>query len=439
MGNIYNSLKNVFQILKKENNSNIAFGLILIVLFTIPLSYALNSVATGMLLLITIFTFQKKNFTFQLNLIYPILLYVLMLLSFFWSIDQKTTLTAIFKEIPLLIIPLAFMLFKDFSKDQKQKIIQFYSYGILLFTVFYYLKAIIRFILSHNTEVFFYHELVTKDVNAIHVSVYVSMAFFHFFIKIKKEIIDYIAMTLLFAMVFLLASKNIIIVFIGLLLIYYLFLTKISRRMRMRNLILFLLFLFSLSFVGKIRDRFMVEIQTNTKVSFSADVDLNKQTGINNISIVEAWTKEYFAPSDYFPGTAFRVYQFRMFLELFHEEPVFWTGYGLNASKEKLLEKEKKYNLHEGYGTYNFHNQYIQNFAELGVFGFVLLMIMLVLNVRNAFKSKDFIHFAFAILMISLFLTESFLWRQRGVVFFTIMYCLFNSKSVDLMHKTENK
>ena len=439
MGNIYNSLKNVFQILKKENNSNIAFVLILIVLFTIPLSYALNSVAAGMLLLITIFTFQKKNFTFQLNLIYPILLYVLMLLSFFWSIDQKTTLTAILKEIPLLIIPLAFMLFKDFSKDQKQKIIQFYSYGILLFTVFYYLKAIIRFILSHNTEVFFYHELVTKDVNAIHVSVYVSMAFFHFFIKIKKEIIDYIAMTLLFAMVFLLASKNIIIVFIGLLLIYYLFLTKISRRMRMRNLILFLLFLFSLSFVGKIRDRFMVEIQTNTKVSLSADVDLNKQTGINNISIVEAWTKEYFAPSDYFPGTAFRVYQFRMFLELFHEEPVFWTGYGLNASKEKLLEKEKKYNLHEGYGTYNFHNQYIQNFAELGVFGFVLLMIMLVLNVRNAFKSKDFIHFAFAILMISLFLTESFLWRQRGVVFFTIMYCLFNSKSVDLMHKTENK
>ena len=439
MGNIYNSLKNVFQILKKENNSNIAFVLILIVLFTIPLSYALNSVATGMLLLITIFTFQKKNFTFQLNLIYPILLYVLMLLSFFWSIDQKTTLTAILKEIPLLIIPLAFMLFKDFSKDQKQKIIQFYSYGILLFTVFYYLKAIIRFILSHNTEVFFYHELVTKDVNAIHVSVYVSIAFFHFFIKIKKEIIDYIAMTLLFAMVFLLASKNIIIVFIGLLLIYYLFLTKISRRMRMRNLILFLLFLFSLSFVGKIRDRFMVEIQTNTKVSLSADVDLNKQTGINNISIVEAWTKEYFAPSDYFPGTAFRVYQFRMFLELFHEEPVFWTGYGLNASKEKLLEKEKKYNLHEGYGTYNFHNQYIQNFAELGVFGFVLLMIMLVLNVRNAFKSKDFIHFAFAILMISLFLTESFLWRQRGVVFFTIMYCLFNSKSVDLMHKTENK
>jgi O-antigen ligase len=55
----------------------------------------------------------------------------------------------------------------------------------------------------------------------------------------------------------------------------------------------------------------------------------------------------------------------------------------------------------------------------------------LIINIKNALKSKDFIHFAFSILMISLFLTESFLWRQRGVVFFTVMYCLFNSKNVN--------
>jgi hypothetical protein len=362
-----------------------------------------------------------------------------MLLSYFWSIDQKSTLVAILKEIPLLIIPLAFFLFKDFTKEQKQKILQYYSYGILGFTIFYYLKAIVRFILTHNTDVFFYHELVTLDVNAIHVSVYVCVAFFYFFTKLNKSIIDFVALALLFVMVFLLASKNIIIVFIALLIVYYLFLTKTSRKMRMRNLVLFLLFLFSLSFVGKIRDRFMVEIKTNTKSSISHDVELNKQTGINNISIVEAWTNKQFTPADYFPGTAFRVYQFRMFLELFHEEPVFWTGYGLNASKEKLLAKEKKYNLHQGYGTYNFHNQYIQNFAELGVFGFILLLIMLIINLRNAFKTKDFVHFAFGILMISLFLTESFLWRQRGVVFFTIMYCIFNSEVIGAITKKEQK
>ncbi|HBK83023.1 MAG TPA: hypothetical protein DDZ41_05405 [Flavobacterium sp.] len=76
----------------------------------------------------------------------------------------------------------------------------------------------------------------------------------------------------------------------------------------------------------------------------------------------------------------------------------------------------------------------MQNFAELGLIGFLLLVAILFLNLKNTIKSKDFIHIAFAILMISLFLTESFLWRQRGVVFFTLFYCLFNT-----IHLSKNK
>jgi len=51
---------------------------------------------------------------------------------------------------------------------------------------------------------------------------------------------------------------------------------------------------------------------------------------------------------------------------------------------------------------------------------------MLALNFKKGIKNKYFVHIAFSILMISVFLTESFLWRQRGVVFFTLFYCLFN-------------
>lgn len=109
---------------------------------------------------------------------------------------------------------------------------------------------------------------------------------------------------------------------------------------------------------------------------------------------------------------------------------MFLSGFGLNASYPKIEEKAKQYNLYlgkdgtDGYQTKNFHNQYVQNFAELGIFGFIILLLILIVNIKKAYNSKDFVHFAFAILMISLFLTESFLWRQRGVVFFTVMYCL---------------
>lgn len=215
--------------------------------------------------------------------------------------------------------------------------------------------------------------------------------------------------------------------------------------MRLRNLIVFGL-LFGLLFsYGKIKERFQVEFQNNTEKSINTNVINDLPSGVHNVSIKEAWTKEQFSPNDFFPGTAFRVYQFRMFVELIKENNIFFTGFGLNASKPKLIEKGIQYNVflgndsQEGYQTKNFHNQYIQNFAELGIVGFLLLLIMLFINVRNAFKSKDFIHFAFAILMISLFLTESFLWRQRGVVFFTILYCLFNTFAKPTNPKTEQK
>jgi hypothetical protein len=206
--------------------------------------------------------------------------------------------------------------------------------------------------------------------------------------------------------------------------------------MRMRNLIVVGLVVSSFLFVGKIKDRFKAEFQSNTEKSISHTVlDLDKSLdGINVLSIKEAWTNEKFTPNDFFPGTAFRVYQARIFVELFQEENVFWKGYGLNASYKKLEEKAIKYDVfrgnesQEGYQTKNFHNQYIQNFAELGVFGFLILMVLLTLNLKKATKNKDFIQIAFAVLMISLFLTESFLWRQRGVMFFSLLYCLFNAR-----------
>ena len=102
---------------------------------------------------------------------------------------------------------------------------------------------------------------------------------------------------------------------------------------------------------------------------------------------------------------------------------------------KKLEEKGIHYNVFqgndevEGYQKKNFHNQYLQTFAELGVVGFILLLLILGVNLKNALKNKDFLHIAFAILMISLFLTESFLWRQTGALYFIIFYCLFNNNN----------
>jgi O-antigen ligase len=191
-------------------------------------------------------------------------------------------------------------------------------------------------------------------------------------------------------------------------------------------------------FIGKIKNRFLVEYQaltTENSLNFEIGTATNK---VYNIGVKQAWTQEKFQPNDYFAGFPLRVYQIRIFKEMLLENPIFFNGFGLNAAQLKIKEKQVQHNLYEEYGEKNFHNEYIQLFAELGIIGLILLLLMLGLNLKNALQSKDFIHISFAVLMISLFLTESFLSRQRGIVFFTIMYCLFNSKEIFRIDKKTN-
>jgi O-antigen ligase len=194
---------------------------------------------------------------------------------------------------------------------------------------------------------------------------------------------------------------------------------------------LFLLAIIMLLFSTKIKERFLIEWNSN---KIENTISSTTET-VNTVSVNQAWTQDKFNQNDYFSGTAFRVYQIRIFKEMLEEDNVFFKGYGLNASDFRIKEKGKEHTIfsgdatHDGYQNKNFHNQYVQIFAETGIVGLLLLLLIVSLSLRNAIKSKDFVAISFAVLMISLFLTESFLSRQRGLVFFTIFFCVFNAKN----------
>ena len=422
---IYNYLKNAFLDIKDETKQNPPFVGVLLILVTIPASLAVNNAALILLVGAASLKFKKQNFQISNSIILLILLYILMLFSAFWTIDMEETLKGLPKELALLIIPTVFFFILNFTKSQKAKLLKYYSFGMVLWSFYWILHSVNQYLITENYAAFFYHELVTKEVNAIHVSIYVSIAFFYFFTKEKKSVASNLIALWLFFFIALLSSKNAILTVIFLILVYTFFYSKMIKKVKIYYLITLLAtFCIAISF-GKIRERFEMEIAEN--FTYTPGEAVKKRAGVNTVNIAEAWKKEKFDPSDYFPGTALRVYKFRMFVELFNEDPVFWKGYGLNASKVKLRQKAKEYNLYFGYKGFNFHNQYIQNFAELGFFGFLVLIMIVLINLKNSIKSEDFLHIAFAILMISLFLTESFLWRQRGVMFFTIMFCIFNA------------
>lgn len=398
--------------------------LISLVALTIPFAYVYNSIAVLFFVLLSLLSARRQNFSYSLVLVLPVALFVLMSLSTLWSVDVRTSFKALSKESALIFIPLAFMVNHALAKRSVNDILKNYSLGMCAICLFLVGRAIYRFSETGNTEVFFYHELATPEINAIYLSVLASLALMFFVAKKGKRTMGYVAMIFMLVFVFLLSSKNVILVDIFLILAYYIFYSGFSRKAIVTAVAGFTALFLVLGYYGKIHERFTHELEP---------VENNAaNNGVHFVTIGEALSRTEFNHNCYFNGTAFRVYQVRIFFEMLSEDPVFFTGYGINTSKIMIARKAAEHKLlshTEGgvaYSEMNYHNQYIESFADLGIFGFVITVAMLLLNLKKAFKGKYFAHIAFSLLMISVFLTESFLWRQRGVVFFTLFYCLFN-------------
>ncbi|WP_169628008.1 O-antigen ligase family protein [Flavobacterium soli] len=330
------------------------------------------------------------------------------------------------KEVLFFLIPLAFLLVPNLAKIDTQKIFRYYSFGMVLYALFYFGNAIVRFIQTGNKAVFFYHELVTLDLNAIYVAVFASFAMFYFISRKGKTLLEQISIFILAVFIFLLSSKSIIFIDFLLIIYFYIYFAETQNSVKLLTIASVTAFLvFSLVFVKEIRERFLIEYET----AF-VDNTLNEDIGngnVYNVSLNQAWNNEKFEQNHFFPGTAMRIYQTRIFGEMLQEQNIFFTGLGLEASQENIRKKTEEHNLYPGYGDFNFHNQYVQTFAELGIFGFLILVAMLVFNIKNAIADKNFLHIVFSLTMIILFLTESFFCRQRGIVFFVVLYSIFNA------------
>jgi len=417
---------------KNSNNKShtVLKYLIALILITLPLKNILVSMATISLVVASLFLKKRQGFNFKRTFLIPVLFFGIMTLSLLWTKDFHSSWSGLQKDLSFLIFPLIFFIIPKVSKESQNNIFRIYSFGMVCYAAFYIIKASIDFVNLNNFTVFFNNNLVPIDPGAIYMSVFASLALFYFVQLEHKKNSEKGALAILTLFIFLLSSKSIITVDFIIIVWFYAFYAKIPKETKALTILAVSSFLFfSIFFVKEVKDRFLVEYETAFVDNISHGKQNKQPEKTHTISIKEAWTTNTFQQTDFFPGTALRVYQARIFKEMLQEEPLFLKGYGIEASQYKIREKAKQHNLFYEYGEYNFHNQYLQSFAELGIAGFLLLAIMLFTNLYNGLTKKDFLHIAFAITMIMLFLSESFFCRQRGIVFFIVLYCLFNSST----------
>ena len=399
------------------------------ILVSVLLPLAINSISIILFLIFCFLGVLKLQFKLNKILFLPIALYILMCLSLFWTSNYSATTSGLQKEFVFFIIPLVFLFLPTFSKSSAYKVLRVYSFGTVFFALYCIIRATINYTIVETKDVFLFHNLVTVELNAIYIAAFSSLCLFYFIILENKKPIDYFGLYVVAIFIVLLNSKTVFFIDLILFACHYMFFSKTKLGVKSVTFVFIITFFFlSIFFIKQVQNRIIAEYET-AFVDNTIYENTNKGQKITKtISLRQAWNDKNFEQNSFFPGTAYRIFQARSFKEIIQEKKYLWiTGVGFNASDQFIIKKHKKYNLFKEINYHNFHNQYLQFFAEIGIFGFIILVVMVLINLINAIKNKDFLHIVFAFTMIVLFLTESVLCRQRGIVFFIVLYCLFNS------------
>lgn len=109
----------------------------------------------------------------------------------------------------------------------------------------------------------------------------------------------------------------------------------------------------------------------------------------------------------------------------------FLLGVGTGDIKDELAVIYKRNNCQ---GTvFNCHNQYIQNFATLGIFGFLSLLALIFVPMFYSVKQKSLLLFLFLTNVSVNLLFESMFERMFGIIFFAFFYSIL----INTLHKNE--
>jgi O-antigen ligase len=394
---------------KIVNSQQTYVVLIAALLISIPLPYGFSTGILIALLAASLLSARLHKVTLRKVYFLPILFFLLMVLSLTWSGSIHNSLRGLERQLALVLIPLSFILMPEISTVSRNKIFHGFSVGLSVFALYFIGAACVNYFNGAGISRFFYHALVSPlGLNAIYLSVLVSLSGLFLLFVPRKSALTIILLAIHAVFLILLSSK-IIIVITALIAAFGIVRTfrRSGKLILLPVLILGMILLMVTS--NPLRERFEREVTVS---------DIKEVMERERFNKVYDWT-----------GTTIRLFQARIFVEMMQEDDAFLSGYGINNSKDKIIEKQKHYNLWQGYYDYNFHNQYIQAFAELGIFGFIFLLILLGAVFREYLRTRDILLLSLFLVMLVVFLTETYIWRQRGLYHFLVLFCLLFKSS----------
>lgn len=395
----------------------IYFYLFILLALFIPLYNLVIPYIIGFIVLLWIIEFDfKEKFKRllrghnRLNLLSFAVFYILYFIGIFYYTNLDHALFDLEVKLSLLIFPIIFSTIKKevFSKGNITKILISFVLGCFISTAFSLVDAFIIFSDNNEFSEFYYSKL----------------SFFHH--------PGYFAMFLNFAIAIILNS---------------ILKTGLAKKSRKKTFFLVLLIIYFSLFVIMLSSKAgIIALFVLFFITVAHVIVVEKQVvaGVILIAIIFGL---FYSAFNIFPYSLFRIVKAKQVVEnienIENEEIgssagriIIWqnsveiimdnflVGVGTGDVKDFLVDKYRENNIKGALKKrLNAHNQYLQTFITLGVIGFLILTLSLVLPVYFAFRHKHYLYLLFLIIFSLNLLVESMLETQAGVVF----YAFFNS------------
>ncbi len=336
-------------------------------------------------------------------------IYLLYWIGLLYSDNREYGFFDLEVKMSLLIFPLILATIDDHIFKGKKIFFLFYSFiaGCIVSTFIFLFYSTLSFLESNSQSAFYYTNLALNH-HPSYFSMYLnlSIAFLiYYFIERKIQLPFWlkvaagILILYFFIFIILLSSKAgilsllmVLFISIGYLLVF--------KKKYLAGVVLIILV--TALFIGSFY------IFTNTTNRF-----LEAKESVINTETIE---------NDAQGSSVARILVWKSTIDIIQNNFLF--GVGTGDVKDQLLKKYEEENIDLAKSLkLNAHNQYLQTFVSIGVIGFWVLALYILLPMINAMKNRNLLYFLFLAIIGFNFLFESMLERQAGVAF----YAFFNA------------
>ena len=338
-----------------------------------------------------------SNYTKLLNLksasLWLVFLYLMHFVGMTYSQNTSFGWMDIGMKASFIIFPLIFIIFR-FKINQLFLFKSFISGALLGALVCFYLSYLNY--LESGATIHFSESYLSHFMHRSYWATYLVLAFsFSVYLVVKKHInilIGSILSLLFFVIVFMTGSKMGILIMVIITIALLIYIANVMGKLKWAiglGILASLTLISTLSYFPSVVNR----IESSYKYA----------TGKYSIDVEKT------------ESTASRILMWETAVELIKEKPL--LGYGTGDVKDVLAQKNKeKGNVDVAQRKMNAHNQFLNSWVALGLFGLLFLVLIFLLPFIFAPQTESFIHRLIIFILFASLISESFLETQAGII-----------------------